>query len=321
MTRSMNRKGALATGFALGSAVFGITGASAADYPNRPITMLIPAAPGGAFDIDARLLIPAMEKALGGATIVPQNFPGGPIAPTQLYKAKPDGYTISIFQMPGALLLQLMGKAEFQVENISWFGRVAHEVYALAVAADSPINSIADLKKLAHPVKFTSVGPGSTAYAATRLAMHTLALKGSSIITGYQGAPEYITAVVRGDGDATITNLTALKPYVQSRQVKLLLAFDDANVMPGVPNARSIGAPILARISLDTLLGAPPGLPADIRKRLSDATLQAIRDPETQSRAKEANVNLVPGDARQAAATVASVRDFFTKNPQFIGAP
>jgi putative tricarboxylic transport membrane protein len=295
------------------------TGVRAADYPTKPITFIIPAAPGGAFDIDARLLIPALQKALG-ATILPQNFNAGPVAPTQLYKARPDGYTIGIVSMPGTLLLQLMGSTDYDVDKYTWLSRVAHETYALAIAANSPINSIAALKAVGHPVSFTSAGPGSTAFAATQLAMHQLGVNGK-IITGYPSASEYILGVIRGDGDAVITNLTALRPYITSHQVKLLLSFDDGNAVQGVPNARAAHAPDLAKISLDTLVGAPPGLPPELRKRLSDAIATAIRDPETQARAKTAGVDLVTGDAAQAAAVVSTQHAFFSKNVQLIGKP
>jgi putative tricarboxylic transport membrane protein len=292
--------------------LFGITGVRAADYPTKPITFIIPAAPGGAYDISARLLIPALQKALG-VTILPQNFNAGPVAPTQLYKARPDGYTIGIVAMPGTLLLQLMGSTEFDIDKYTWLGRVAHETYALAVAANSPVNSVAGLKSLGHPVSFTSAGPGSTAYAATQLAMRRLGLNGK-IITGYPSAPEYILGVIRGDGDAVITNLTALTPYVTSHQVKLLMTFDDAG-------ARAAHAPDLAKISLDTLVGAPPGLPPEIRKRLSDAIAAAVRDPDTQARAKTASADLAPGNAAQAAAVVATQHAFFSKNAELIGKP
>jgi putative tricarboxylic transport membrane protein len=297
----------------------GITGVRAADYPTKPITFIIPAAPGGAYDIDARLLIPALQQALG-VTILPQNFNAGPVAPTQLYKARPDGYTIGIVPMPGTLLLQLMGSADFDVDKYTWLSHVAHETYALAVAANSPINSIAALKALGHPVSFTSAGPGSTAFAATQLAMHQLGVNGK-IITGYPSAPEYILGVIRGDGDAVITNLTALSPYITSHQVKLLLSFDDGNAVPGVLNARAAHAPDLAKISLDTLVGAPPGLPPELRKRLSDAIATAIRDPDTQARAKTAGVHLATGDAAQAAAVVSTQHAFFSKNAELIGKP
>ncbi len=253
-------------------------------------------------------------------TILPQNFNAGPVAPTQLYKARPDGYTIGIVAMPGTLLLQLMGSTDFDIDKYTWLGRVAHETYALAVPANSPVTSIAGLKTLGHPVSFTSAGPGSTAYAATQLAMRRLGLNGK-IITGYPSAPEYILGVIRGDGDAVITNLTALTPYITSHQVKLLLSFDDGNAVPGVPNSRAVHQTDLAKISLDTLVGAPPGLPPDIRKRLSDAIAAAIRDPDTQERAKTASANLAPGNAAQAAAVVATQHAFFVKNAELIGKP
>ena len=304
---------------ALAGILAGIASVRAADYPTKPITFIIPAAPGGAYDIDARLLIPALQKALG-VTILPQNFNAGPVPATQLYKARPDGYTIGIVAMPGTLLLQLMGSTEYDVDKYTWLGRVAHETYALAVAANSPIDSIAALKTLGHPVSFTSAGPGSTAFAATQLAIRQLGLNGK-IITGYPSAPEYILGVIRGDGDAVITNLTALKPFVTSHQVKLLLSFDDGDAVPGVLNARAAHVPDLAKISLDTLVGAPPGLPPELRKRLSDAIATAIRDPETQARAKTAGADLAIGNADQAAAVVATQHAFFIKNAQLIGKP
>src|SRR3990170_4430441 len=117
--------------------------AAAADFPQKNIEFIIPFGPGGGFDRTVRAIAPFMEKQFGGKiSVLPRNVPGagGKKGMATLYRAKPDGYTISIANIPGAAIPGLTGeKVEYDIDKLTWIARLATEEYTLAVATQSPI--------------------------------------------------------------------------------------------------------------------------------------------------------------------------------------
>ena len=154
-----------------------------------------------------------MEKYLPNkVNVVPLNVPagGGAKGVSQLYRARPDGYTVGILNIPGLFILQARGGG-YDLNKFTWLAGLGRDPYALAVPWNSPIKSVADLQALSatRPVKFTTTGPDGTAYGVTMIATELLGIR-LQLITGYKGSSEYVAAAVRGDGDAVITNLPLL---------------------------------------------------------------------------------------------------------------
>ena len=204
--------------FALCSIAPGLvsTSASAGGFPERDITFIIPNQVGGGFDAYVRAIAPVMEKYLPNkVNVVPLNVPagGGAKGVNQLYRARPDGYTIGILNIPGLFILQARGGG-YDLNKFTWLAGLGRDPYGLAVPWNSPIKSVADLKALSatRPVKFTTTGPDGTAYGVTMVATELLGIK-LQLITGYKGSSEYVAAAVRGDGDAVITNLPILERF------------------------------------------------------------------------------------------------------------
>src|SRR5688500_18346228 len=130
---------------------------AAADFPQKNIEFIIPFGHGGGCDRTVRAIAPFMEKQLGGTiSVLPRNVPGagGKRGMATLYRAKPDGYTIAIANIPGSAIPALNGEAvEYDIDKLTWIARLATEEYILAVQAKSAIRSIEDLRKLGRPVK------------------------------------------------------------------------------------------------------------------------------------------------------------------------
>ena len=291
--------------------------ARAATWPERDIAFIIPDAPGGGFDSAVRALSPALEKYLPNkVNVVPTNVVGGGgnRAATQLYRAKPDGTSIGIFNIPGLFIAAQQGEAGYELAKFTWLGRVGEDIYALGVGANTPFKSIADLKTLSQtrPVKFTSTGSAGTAYAATQIATNLLGIK-AQIITGYKGSSEYALAAIRGDGDAVITTMALLQRLRASGDLRILATFEAKSSVPGADDATSLKQPELALITLERLIAAPPGLPADIKAPLADALWKALGDPEIVAWAKETDINLARETPDEAAATLADQAKFFAK--------
>jgi tripartite-type tricarboxylate transporter receptor subunit TctC len=289
----------------------------AASFPDHDIAFIIPDAPGGGFDSAVRAIAPALEKYLPNkVNVVPTNVVGGGgnRAATQLYRAKPDGLSLGIFNIPGLFIAQQQGESGYDLAKLTWLGRVGEDVYALGVGANSPLKSIADLKALSQtrPVKFTSTGQAGTAYAATQIATNLLGIK-AQIITGYKGSSEYALAAIRGDGDAVITTLPLLQRLRAGGDLRILASFEKKSTVPGADDATTLKQPELALITLERLIAGPPGLPAAIKATLSDALWKALADPQIVDWAKKAEFNLARETPDQAAATLADQEKFFAK--------
>ena len=263
--------------------------AQAAGFPEKNITFIIPYTTGGGFDRAVRMIIPYMEKYLPNkVNVVPKNIPGagGRKGMATLYKAKPDGYTMSVFNIPGAAIPPITGtKVNYDLSKVTWLTRLAIGEYMLGVAAKSNIKSLDDLKKM-NSVKFPQTGPGSTASVVTRIAASVMKLNAKHL-TGYKGSKQYMLGVVRGDGDAAFGLVTSFGKFVQSGDIRAIMTFGKKSSMKGVPTAREAGYPEVETLALERLVGGPPGIPADVVKILSDAMVKAMNDPELKEKAKK----------------------------------
>lgn len=266
-------------------------GSAWAQYPQKNITFIIPFGPGGGFDRTVRAIGPFMEKQFGNRiSVLPTNVPGagGKRGLATVYRAAPDGYTISIANMPGAALPALTDEKieDYDIERLTYIARLATEEYMIAVPTKSPIRTIEDLRKLGRPVKMPSTDFGSTAFAGTAIFGEVLKFP-IQHLTGYKGTNDYIVGVVRGDGDATISPVSTMRKFIQAGDMRGLFTTEQTSTLDGVPTIASLGHPQLTGLGVDRFVLGPPGLPAEIVKTLSDAMAKAVADPGLQALAKK----------------------------------
>jgi tripartite-type tricarboxylate transporter receptor subunit TctC len=292
------------------------TPGAAAGFPERDITFIIPNQVGGGFDAYVRAIAPAMERHLPNkVNVVPLNVPagGGAKGVSQLYRARPDGYTIGILNIPGLFILQARGGG-YDLNKFTWLAGLGRDPYGLAVPWNSPIKSIADLQALSakRPVKFTTTGPDGTAYGVTMIATDLLGIK-LQLITGYKGSSEYVAAAVRGDGDAVITNMPILERFEAGQSLRLLASFTTDGTRPDVPNASALGTPQLADIAVERMVAAPPNLPPAIKKILVEALDKAVNDPDVVALSEKSGMGLKLQSPEEVAADVHAQANFFDK--------
>lgn len=280
----------------------------AADFPQKNITFIIPFSPGGGFDRTVRAIAPFMEKHFGSrVSVLPRNVPGagGKRGLGTVYRAAPDGYTISIANMPGAAIPALTGEKveEYDIDKFTWIARLATEEYMIGVPVKSPIRSIDDLRKLGRPVKMPSTDFGSTAFAGTAIFGEVLNFP-IQHLTGYKGTNDYIVGVVRGDGDATISPVSTMRKFIQAGDMRGLFTAEKTSTLAGVPTIAELGHPELTGLGVDRFVVAPPGVPAAVASALADAMAKALADPELQALAKKTGETfafLPPGEAKASA--------------------
>jgi tripartite-type tricarboxylate transporter receptor subunit TctC len=295
---------------------------AAGAFPQKDIAFIIPYSAGGGFDNYVRAIAPVMERYLPHkVSIVPTNVPagGGTRGTNELYRAKPDGYTIAIFNIPGMFVLQERGGAEYDLAKVTWLGSIGRDHYGIGVGQSSPLKSVADLQALAktRPIKFTTTGPEATAYAATEIAADLLGLK-YQMIGGYKGSNDYVVAAIRGDGDAVITALPLLRRMQAGGELRILADFEAKSTVNGAADATQLKEPELAEIVLERLIGAPPVLPADIAATLSAALAKAVADPEIKSWAAKSGSELAWDPPERAADILKDQAKFYQKWKKYL---
>ena len=283
-------------------------------FPDKDITFIIPYTAGGGFDRTVRALAPYMEKYLPKkVNVVPRNVAGagGRKGIAQLFRAKPDGHTIAVFNMPGMAIPPLLGqKVAYDLGKVSWIARLARGTYALMVGSKSAIKSLDDIKALGRPLKITTTGLGSTGHTAGVVASTVMGFD-FKMLTGYKGAKQFILAAVRGDGDASYVLVTTVRKYHEAGDARMLVTFEKESSYPGVPTARAAGFPALEGMSLERLVGGPPGVPADRIAILEAAILKAMADPELKEKTRKRPY--LPANAAETAKRADGVLQFYLK--------
>jgi len=274
--------------------------ARAGVYPDQTINFLVPDSGGGSFDAYVRKFSELMTRYLKPSVDVePMPMPGagGQAAVFNLLHDQPDGYNIGMVNVPGLFTAQYnkMHKP-LDLSKLSWVANLGRESYGVAVSAKSGIHNVADLKKLSQSRKlsFASTGFGSTDYFATRVFNAALGLNFRQVL-GYTGSSPTMVAVARGDVDAVVHSMATLQPLQGAGLLRIIFAFQDQSP-PGMDNAASIGHPELGDIYQWRPVAAPPGVPADIVKTLSDALTAAAATPDAAAWAKTAGTTIYPLD-------------------------
>jgi tripartite-type tricarboxylate transporter receptor subunit TctC len=298
--------------------------AASSGFPAKNIQFIIPYAAGGGFDTYVRFIAPVMERELPNRpSIVPINITAGSGSRgiTQLYRSKPDGYTIGIFDVPGMFIQQaIQGSNAYDLSRVAWIGCMGEgERYLIGTAANSPLKSFADLQGLSakRAVKFAVTGIEGTATAATVIGTEVLGIR-RQLITGYRGSSDYIVATIRGDCDAVISATSTMTRFARAGQLRILASFEAHSSIAGIPDATSLGKPELDQITVERPVGAPPGTPPEIQNILSGALAKALTDPKVVAWAKENDIVMRSKTPAEAAALVARQRAFFDRWKKYL---
>ena len=277
------------------------TAASYAEYPTKPIDVIVGYSAGGGTDVMARTVGKFLEKKLGGASVVIKNVPGagGQIGFTQVSAAKPDGYTLGTFNLPAALALTYDRKADYNVNSFTYLANFVEDPNTVVVKAGSKFNTLADLIAAAKAdpgsitVGLSSLG-GNDHFSAIMIEKAT----GTKFtLVPFKGAAKARTALI-GDhvmaGTMTLGQTTAFKNELK---VLAVLSEKRSPFRPDVPTAKELGIDVQMS-SLRGIVG-PAGLPADVSQRLRKALAAVNADPEFQAVMKQQGnpIVFIEGDA------------------------
>ena len=292
-------------------------GAASAAWPERNIDVIVPYAAGGGFDLYARAVGRVMERHLG-VSVIARNMPGaaGTRGIVAMVKAPADGYTFAILDLPGGMQPQLLGETtQYDLDKVTWLGVVNVGTYSLVVGKSSPFQTL-DAFRSARPRAPFIATTGGNMMAAAKITAATMKLE-AKYLTGFQGGPETQLAVIRGEADAAMAIDLTVARHIESGDLRRLLAFQlkgARGLQPGVPTVDEIGIPELANLSLYRLFAAPPGLPADVRERLTGAVQKALNDAELRKWAESTGSPIDPGTPEQARRFYEEQKAFMTRH-------
>jgi len=265
-----------AAAFAAGLVCCG--GAAAEDWPTRPVTMVVPYAPGGNIDQAARVFGRELSEKLGQQFIIEsKGGAGGAIGASQVAKAKPDGYTLLVTANgPSVLNKMLYASLPYDPDtDFTPISLISDVPQVFIVNPKSPVGGLKGLVALAKEKKDAlTIGHPGVGTGAHLTAIWFANLTGINVIpVAYRGALPIVTAVLGGEIDA---GLPAYIPQVHSAKVIAVTSSERVDFLPGVPTAGESG---VANVSSGTFtaLAAPAGVPPEIvakMNRILDAFLK-----------------------------------------------
>src|SRR4030081_588307 len=273
--------------------------ATAQSYPTRTIKLIVAFAPGGVADIMGRLVAQFLQHKLG-RTVIVENKPGGDglIGMGEVVRAAPDGYTLLIGGFGGQIIPPLM-KDDFPFDvrrDIVKIALTAEVANVMVVNRDLPINSAKEL------VAYAKARPGALNFGSSgRATSDRLAAELFMLETGtkmlnvpYKGGGVALTDLRAGITQVMFPQLPAVIALATSGDVKPLAVTSQYRLpqLPDVPTLSESLLPDFHVTSWNVVL-APKGLPDDIRKVLSDALVQAVKEPQLQEKMRQLGIEPV----------------------------
>lgn len=278
---------------------FAATAASAA-YPDKPVKLIVPFAPGGGTDLIARVLAAGMSRELGQQVII-DNRPGaGTIIGTDMVaKSPPDGYTIVIATFAHAVNPSLVAKLPYaHGKAFAPIALVGKGPNVLVVRADSPYRSVKDViaAAKASPGKLTyaSQGNGTSAHLAGEM-LNNLA-KVELLHVPYRGAGPAINDLMGGQVDMIFGTASAVSMFVESGKLRALgvTTAGASDAFKGVPPVSET----VPGYQVESWYGlyAPAGTPAEVINKLNAAAAKAAHGPEFAKKVQHEGVAVIASD-------------------------
>lgn len=271
---------------AAASPLLSLPAAAQAQYPDRPVKLIVPFAAGGSTDIVARLLAEKMGPFLGKAVVIDnRGGGGGTIGADAIAKAAPDGYTIGMATVSThgsnpAVYSKLPYDA---VKDFAPITNVMSVPSVFVVHPSVPAKTMKDFIALAKPApgKYTFASPGNGSLGHANIE-HFMSLAGIELLhVPYKGAGPATNDTLAGVVNAMTDNLPSALPHVKAGKLRALalLAPQRSALLPDVPTYAELGFTEMKEGGWFGLV-APAGTPAAVIAKLHDAAHKAMATPE-----------------------------------------
>jgi tripartite-type tricarboxylate transporter receptor subunit TctC len=265
------------------------SGLAAAQYPSRPVKLVVPFPPAGATDVVGRLVAAKLSERLGQSVVV-DNKPGagGSIGSDLVAKSPPDGYTLLIATSSTHSIGPVLQKLPYDpIKDFAPITHVANVPNVLVVSPTLPVGSVKELVALAKSkpgqLNFASSGVGTIVHLNGELFK---LISGTDIVhVPYKGTALSIPDVASGNVAMLFDSLASVMPHVKSGKVKPLAvnAAKRQALLPDVPTLAEAGMPQFDRYTWFGMF-APAGTPPEVVARVQREVVAALQAPDLLER-------------------------------------
>jgi len=283
-------RSAVLSALALAASLISTAAPARAEYPDRPIRLILPFGAGGVADVTARLVGEKLSQKLGQNVVI-ENMPGpgGIAAARAVLSAPADGYTLAFFTNGTAISVPLFSHLPFDpLKQFVPISAIGYFDLDFAVAADSPYRTLGELLKAAKDKPGTlnlgSIVVGSTQNLTAQLFKSMS--DANIVIVPFRTSPDELVALLRNDIQSEIEFYAALAPSLQGGKIRVLATsgIKRSPELPDVPTVAEAGVPDFDVTSWNAFY-APAGTPQAVIDKLNGALHEVLGDPELKKRA------------------------------------
>jgi len=279
---------------------------AAAQYPDRPVTLLAGYPPGGLVDVVSRLVAEGMKgKYPAGLNVVNRPGAAGSLAVAEVTRARPDGYTIVLTPQSALVIAAQMQELAYKTpDDYDPVINLVAYYPMIAVRSESPYQNmnqlVADAKAKPGAIRVGSPGEGTSSHLNLEEFMRLAGAKMTHV--PFQGWGQSSPALLGGHIEALVAQPGELKGQVDGKRMRVLVNFTPKRhpVFPDVPTARELGWDVSNGVWY--MLLAPKGTPAAVVRHIHDAAKAAIEDPKftADMTGRGIDVDYRPGEALRA---------------------
>lgn len=303
----MNRRTILSAALAVSALTVGP--ALAADYPDRPITLVSPYGPGGAADLSARMIAGAAPQYLGQPILaINKTGAAGVTGSNFVVNAEPDGYTLLSARVGSQMGVPAMNKTiPYEWDDFTILGLLEINPFVLVVNPESGMKTFADFAariKAGEEMTYSSAGVGTLLHIAVAVTANSMGADFEKLThVPYKGGGKARAAVVANQVDFSYQNLSAVAGALEAGQLTALVVTttDRQPIIPDVPTAAEVGFKDLEMIIGWSAIYGPPDLPDDVVAKWV-AALESLKTDAAWNRLTKGLGNIVdirsPEDTR-----------------------
>jgi len=273
--------------------------ARADDWPSRPVTIVVPYGPGASNDTFTRMLASILSKQFGQPFVV-SNRPGasGSIGSQAVVKAAPDGYTF--LEMPSSIAgFKPILKVDIDpLKDLAPIALMARSPDAMVVNASLPVKTVKEFidyaKARPNQVFYGMAGIGTTNHQHAEMFNAATGLKLTGV--NYKSAADAMNDLIGGRLQVYFATTASTRGAIEAGQLRLL-AYTDNNYPPEsikAPTMAEAGVPNMEKAQTWWAIFGPPGLPADIKRKMNTAINAAQKDPEFAAMLAKAGATPAP---------------------------
>jgi tripartite-type tricarboxylate transporter receptor subunit TctC len=286
---------------------------TAADYPSKPVRIVVNVSPGGGVDTATRIVAQRLSERLGQPFVV-ENRPSasGNVGAEAVFHAEPDGYTLlSSSGSPLAINGWIYKKLNYEPAGFEPIAIMSRIPNVLAVRNDFPARTPQEfvdyVRKNPGKVNYASQGTGTASHLTAELFMTVT--KTRLVHIPYKGTSPALNDLVAGHVDCSFIVLSSAYELTQTGKLRILAVATDGrvDVLPQVPTLAEVGYPDLVSSTWNAI-SAPPGTPQAILAKLNGAINDSLQEREIQNRFNELQLLVTHGDLAATRAVIAKER-------------